>query len=132
LTIEAFVNRPNALFNEVEWIGQQVIMEGTDIKRALGRNIKYFRFHKQITQASLAEKADISITFLSNIERGLKYPKAQILAQIASGLEVGVWELFKDEVTPVDSKELLDRLTSDLKSRVIEAMDEVIGQYRGD
>ena len=106
-------------------------MEGTDIKRALGRNIKYFRFHKQITQASLAEKADISITFLSNIERGLKYPKAQILAQIAGGLGVGVWELFKDEVTPIDSKEVVDRLTSDMKSRVIEAMDEVIGQYRG-
>jgi len=107
-------------------------MKGADIKKALGQNIKYFRFHKQITQAVLAEKADISITFLSNIERGLKYPKAQILAQIASGLEVGVWELFKDEVTPVESKELVGRLTNDMRSRVIEAMDEVIGQYRGE
>jgi len=106
-------------------------MDGTDIKKALGQNIKYFRFHKQITQAALAEKADISITFLSNIERGLKYPKAQIIAQIANGLEVGVWELFKDEITPVDSKELVDRLTSDMRSRVINAMDEVIDQYRG-
>jgi transcriptional regulator with XRE-family HTH domain len=106
-------------------------MEGTDIKRALGQNIKHFRFHRQMSQAVLAEKADISITFLSNIERGLKYPKAQIIAQIAGSLGVGVWELFKDEVTPADSKELVDRLTNDLKSRVIEAMDEVIGQYRG-
>jgi len=107
-------------------------MEGADIKKALGRNIKYLRFHKQITQAVLAEKADISITFISNIERGLKYPKAQILAQIASGLGVGVWELFKDEVTPNDSKELVGRLTSDMRSRVIEAMDEVISQYQGE
>lgn len=106
-------------------------MKGIDIKRALGRNIKYYRFHKQITQLDLAEKADISITYLSNIERGLKYPKPQILAQIAVGLGVGVWELFMDEVTPVDSKDLVDRLTSDMRSRVIEAMDEVIGQYSG-
>jgi hypothetical protein len=54
------------------------------------------------------------------------------LAQIASGLDVEVWELFKDEVTPVDSKDLVGRLTSDIRSRVIEAMDEVIGQYRGE
>jgi transcriptional regulator with XRE-family HTH domain len=107
-------------------------MDGVDIKKSLGRNIKHFRFHKQITQADLAEKANISITFISNIERGLKYPKAQVLAQIASGLGVRVWELFKDEVTPVDSKELVGRLTSDMRTRVIKAMDEVIGQYRGE
>jgi transcriptional regulator with XRE-family HTH domain len=105
-------------------------MEGTDIKKALGQNIKYFRSHRQISQATLAEKAEISITFLSNIERGLKYPKAQILAQIADGLEVGVWELFQDGVVPDDSKEMVNRLTKDMKSRVIDAMDEVIGQYR--
>ena len=106
-------------------------MDGTGIKKALGQNIKHFRFHRQISQASLAEKADISITFLSNIERGLKYPKAQIIAQIADALEVKVWELFKDEITPDDSKELVNRLTSDMRLKVIEAMDEVIGQYQG-
>jgi transcriptional regulator with XRE-family HTH domain len=106
-------------------------MIGENIKKVLGRNIKCFRFHRQLSQADLAEKAEISITFLSNIERGLKYPKAQVLGQIARGLNVEVWELFKNDISPDESKEWLTRLTSDMKTQVIKAMDEVIVQYGG-
>jgi transcriptional regulator with XRE-family HTH domain len=106
-------------------------MIGQDIKKALGRNIKYFRFHRQLSQAELAEKAGISITFLSNIERGLKYPKAQVLGQLALGLNVEVWELFKSEISPDESKDWVNRLTQDMKTRVIQTMDEVIVQYGG-
>jgi transcriptional regulator with XRE-family HTH domain len=105
-------------------------MLGQDIKTTLGRNIKYFRFHRQLSQAALAEKASISITFLSNIERGLKYPKAQILGQIAEGLNVEVWELFKSGVSPDDNKAVIERLTNDVKARVDKAMDEVFKQYQ--
>jgi transcriptional regulator with XRE-family HTH domain len=106
-------------------------MTGQNIKKALGRNIKHFRFHRQLSQADLAEKADISITFLSNIERGLKYPKAQVLGQIAIGLNVEVWELFKSDISPEESRDWVNRLTSDMKTRVIQAMDEVFVQYGG-
>jgi transcriptional regulator with XRE-family HTH domain len=106
-------------------------MIGQDIKKALGQNIKYFRFHRQLSQADLAEKAEISITFLSNIERGLKYPKAQVLGQIARGLNVDVWELFKSDISPDESRDWVNRLTSDMKTRVIQTMDEVIVQYGG-
>lgn len=41
-------------------------MDGKDIKVIFGKNIKFNRFHKGYSQADLAEKADISITFLSN------------------------------------------------------------------
>jgi transcriptional regulator with XRE-family HTH domain len=79
----------------------------------------------------LAEKAEISITFVSNIERGLKYPKAQVLGQIAIGLTVKVWELFKSDSAPEESRDWVNRLTSYMKTQVIQAMDEVIVQYRG-
>ena len=107
-------------------------MIGNDIKKALGQNIKHFRFHRQFSQAELAERAGISITFLSNIERGLKYPKAQVLGQIALGLNVEVWQLFKSEISPEASKEWVNRLTSDMKTRIIQTMDEVITQYGGE
>jgi transcriptional regulator with XRE-family HTH domain len=105
---------------------------GRDIKKALGQNIKHFRFHRQFSQAELAEKADISITFLSNIERGLKYPKAQVLGQIALSLNVEVWQLFQSEISPEQSKEWVSRLASDMKTRVIQTMDTVITQYGGE
>ena len=101
-------------------------MDGQEIKTALGKNIKLVRNHRQYSQALLAEKADISITFLSNIERGLKFPKPAVLAQIAESLGVEIHELFKTNSTPNvapivvrnDNKKLLDRLSKVMTRKV--------------
>jgi transcriptional regulator with XRE-family HTH domain len=44
-------------------------------------------------KAVLAEKAGISVIFLSSIERGTKYPKAETVAKLAKVLEVEIFEL---------------------------------------
>ena len=107
-------------------------MGGQEIKTALGKNIKFLRFHRQYSQADLAEKADISITFLSNIERGLKFPKPDILSQIAESLEVEVFELFKSDIVPNDDcKETMNRFSKDISKKVNQAMKEVFKQYLG-
>jgi transcriptional regulator with XRE-family HTH domain len=102
---------------------------GSAIKKALGQNIKEFRSQRGFSQMVLAEKADISITFLSNIERGLKYPTAQVLGQIAAGLGVEVWQLYKGEATVDDSKDIVTLLSADLKEKVNEAMDTIFKKY---
>jgi transcriptional regulator with XRE-family HTH domain len=104
-------------------------MSGQEIKAALGKNIKFLRFRRQYSQADLAEKANISITFLSNIERGLKYPKPDILSQIAESLEVKVHELFKSDIVPDDRKELITHLSEDISQKVNQAMEGVFKQY---
>ena len=106
-------------------------MGGQEIKKTLGKNIKFFRFHRQYSQAELAEKADISITFLSNIERGLKFPKPDILSQIAKGLEVEVFELFKTDIVPINEKEIINRFSKDVYKKVNQAMKDVFKQYLG-
>jgi len=104
-------------------------MNGQKIKTILGKNIKFLRYRREYSQADLAEKANISITFLSNIERGLKYPKPDILSNIADSLEVNVHELFKTEIIPDDNKELINQLTEDMIQKVNQAMEKVITQY---
>jgi len=106
-------------------------MGGQEIKTTLGKNIKFLRLRRQYSQADLAEKVDISITFLSNIERGLKFPKPAILSQIADGLGVDVYELFKTDVAPGGDKELISRLSEDMAQRVNQAMEGVFRQYLG-
>jgi transcriptional regulator with XRE-family HTH domain len=106
-------------------------MEIQEIKDILGRNIKYFRFHKQISQAALAEKADISVTFLSNIERGKMFPKVETLSRITQSLEVEVHELFRADLVPEDNKEMINRLSEDITKNVNLAMAEVFKQYLG-
>ena len=104
-------------------------MGGQEIKKTLGKNIKFYRFRRHYSQADLAEKADISITFLSNIERGLKYPKPDILYQIAEGLEVKVYELFKPDLVPDDNKAQMLGLSEDITKKVTQALKDVFKQY---
>jgi transcriptional regulator with XRE-family HTH domain len=106
-------------------------METQEIKNILGRNIKYFRFHRQLSQSELAEKADISITFLSNIERGKMFPKVETLSRLTKSLNVSVFELFKDDLVPKDDKEMMNRLSEDMAKNVNLAMAEVFKQYLG-
>ena len=109
-------------------------MKGHEIKAILGKNIKFIRNQRMYSQALLAEKAEISITFLSTIERGLKYPKPTVLAQIADSLGVDVHELFKSDstlnITPMtignDSKKMLDRLSKMITRKVNIAVNKAI------
>jgi len=104
-------------------------MGGQEIKTALGKNIKFLRFHRNYSQADLAERADISIMYLSNIERGLKFPKPAILSQIAEGLGVNVYELFKTDIVPDDNRELVNRISQDVTQKVNQALEGVFRQY---
>jgi transcriptional regulator with XRE-family HTH domain len=109
-------------------------MDGQEIKSTLGRNIKLVRNERLYSQELLAEKANISITFLSNIERGLKYPKPAVLSQIARSLGVEVHELFKTKskpnVAPIvvhnDSKKMLDRLSKTMTRKVNNAVNNAM------
>jgi transcriptional regulator with XRE-family HTH domain len=109
-------------------------MDGQEIKATLGKNIKFVRTSRNYSQALLAEKADISITFLSNIERGLKYPKPAVLSQIAENLEVEVYELFKTKSQPTiaptvvrnDNKKLITRLSKVMTMKVNKAVNKAM------
>ena len=112
-------------------------MGGQEIKAALGQNIKNLRAHRHYSQAVLAEKADISIIYLSSIERGKKFPKPTILGQIAEGLDVEIYELFKADqvsnpapaVTAEHSKKLINRISKDITQKVMQAMETGFRKY---
>jgi transcriptional regulator with XRE-family HTH domain len=91
-------------------------MTGIDLRLTLGRNIKFFRRLRSLSQMELAEKADISIAFLSNIERGNKWPYPDTLVNLAKALEVEVCELFQDgkAASAEPEKKLLTKFLDDL------------------
>jgi transcriptional regulator with XRE-family HTH domain len=106
-------------------------MDGQAIKATLGRNIKVLRSRKGFTQAVLAEKSDISIIFLSSVERGTKYPMPDILGRIAKALDVEVFELFKGDLVPSDSRELIVRISEDITDKLNSALNDAFKQYLG-
>ncbi|MDR0598634.1 MAG: helix-turn-helix domain-containing protein [Treponema sp.] len=106
-------------------------MDGQAIKDTLGKNIKIVRARRGLSQADLAEKADISIPFLSNIERGIKYPQPEMLSKITNALGVEVNELFTADPGAGEAGELLNHLTEDIFKNVNLAMSEVFKRYLG-
>jgi len=61
---------------------------------ALGKRIKALRRLKRMTQQKLAEQLDLSPSLLSNIERGVKKPKAELLEKMAATLNIPKEEFF--------------------------------------
>ena len=97
-------------------------MSGQEIKTTLGMNIKLHRSHRQFSQALLAEKAGISIAYLSKIERGIKYPKPEVLSQIAEGLEIDAYDLFKPHFEPKPASGLANDERKKLVKRISKVM----------
>ena len=101
------------------------MINGQGLRILLGKRIQFHRKQRQLSQAALAEKADLSIAFLSQIERGLKYPTSETLSRIANTLEVEVGELFQADETPAEHRHLLTRFKND----ILKSVETVYASY---
>src|SRR3954453_3438284 len=71
--------------------------------RTLGEYIKAQRQMNQLTQRELARLADLSDTYMSQLERGLHEPSIRVLRSLANSLAIKPNELIMDAVgLPVD------------------------------
>jgi len=61
---------------------------------AIGEFIREQREQAQVSMRQLARLAGVSNPYLSQIERGLRKPSAEILAQIAKGLRISAEQLY--------------------------------------
>jgi transcriptional regulator with XRE-family HTH domain len=59
-----------------------------DLPRDIGEFIRDLRRNARISLRQLADQAGVSNPYLSQIERGLRKPSAEVLQQIASALRV--------------------------------------------
>ena len=67
-----------------------------ELYKVIGSNIKFFREKTGITQAQLAEKVQISISYLSKLEAAgcSKSLSIFVLNQIANALDTDITEFF--------------------------------------
>ncbi len=80
------------------------------IRLILGLKIKQLRLEKNLSLNDLAEKSSLSVSYLNEIEKGKKYPKAEKIAQLAEALGVSYDNLvslkLSKNLTPI--QELID------------------------
>ena len=68
-------------------------------KLTMGDRIREARKNSKLTQEQLAERLDLSVEFISNIERGLKLPSLQVFTKMIEVLNVSADYLLRDSVS---------------------------------
>ena len=61
-----------------------------DLRAALGHRVKNLRERLGLSQARLAERADLDTTYISGIERGRRNPGLNTLGRLARALNVSL------------------------------------------
>ena len=79
-------------------------MQKSTFIKSVGRRIAQARTDKGYSQAMLAEKANISVSHLSNIERGRKSLSAEVLLRIAEALQVSADSILFTDIPQVHKK----------------------------
>lgn len=67
-----------------------------EINLIVGKNVRYYRTLRGLTRAQLAQMANISVSFVGNIETGARPMSIMTLRKIANALEVPTnWLVFE-------------------------------------
>src|SRR6476659_2144021 len=92
----------------------------------IGRFIRTQREAAQVSVRQLAEKAGVSNPYLSQIERGLRKPSADVLSQIAKALRVSAEVLYirAGILEPSETSEVRDAIITD--SAITERQKQVL------
>ncbi|MCL2094111.1 MAG: helix-turn-helix transcriptional regulator [Treponema sp.] len=99
----------------------------TNIRDILAYNLKQNRKKCGISQAKLAEKANITTQYIAMIEVSRKFPSPEMLDRIAKALNIESYELFMVQTSPENAMERLhDTLVSNLEQVVSDAVEKAI------
>ncbi len=105
-------------------------MTDNSIRQTLAQNIKKFRETRNISQADLAFEAGISIPFLSDIERGNKWPSAETISKIAQALKIKPFQLFVPNLNQTEeNKALIENIINEISVAQNEAIKSVCKKY---
>ncbi|MBI1824536.1 MAG: helix-turn-helix transcriptional regulator [Nitrospirae bacterium] len=109
-----------------------------EIDKQLGVRIKQIRKSVKLTQGKLAESVNLSVEYISRLERGVSEPSFKTLQMLAEALNVTLKDLldFRGPVTFKDKKQeakqkakLIEAISTELKGmepRELSAVYQVI------
>jgi len=97
------------------------------IRDILANNLKENRKKCGLSQAKLAEKANITTQYIAMIEVSRKFPTPEMLDRLAKALEIETYQLFIVKPSPEDAMERLhDTLVGNIERVVGEAVEKAI------
>lgn len=98
-----------------EKLGTKVSTKASDVASDIGSFIRSQRETAQVSMRQLAERSGVSNPYLSQVERGLRKPSADVLAQIAKALRVSAEVLYVRAgiLEPSEASQVRDAIVTD-------------------
>ena len=105
-------------------------MTESEFRTIVRTNIRRFRDYRKWTQAEFAEKLNISVNFLSDIENGKKWISPASIVKFASVLNIEPFELFKPpEIPPPAVSAILTRYNEEVQEAISSSIRQVYNYY---
>jgi transcriptional regulator with XRE-family HTH domain len=90
-------------------------MTERELLKIFGTNVKIYRIRSKWSQADMAEKIDISINFLSDIETGKKWASPVTMVKFATAFNIETYELLKPlDLVPDNYNNVIEKYTEDI------------------
>lgn len=90
----------------------------------IGRKIKEQRKYKGLTQAQLAEEANIAVSYLSGIEREEKIASLKVMLAIANKLNLSLDFMLLNDIENIDEDAKIDSYMKEFKFMIKRIEDE--------
>ena len=99
-----------------EKLSAKVSTAASDMASDIGSFIRSQRENAQVSVRQLAERSGVSNPYLSQVERGLRKPSADVLNQIAKALRVSAEVLYVRAgiLEPSDKSQVRDAIITDM------------------
>lgn len=100
-------------------------------KLTMGDRIKEVRKKRRLTQEQLAEQVDVTVEYISQLERGLSTPSMQVFIKLLETLDASADYLLRDMVStnnPYGDKQIAARLER-LAPKQRQALMAIIDAY---
>ena len=103
----------------------------TQIQSLLASNLKDARTKLGLSQAALAERCNISTSFVGEMEIGRKFPSPKNLQGLADALGLKPYQLFFDhsDWKDFDRFHTLSQFSSTLKTRLTQEVDQITSKF---
>ncbi len=100
------------------------------IRHIFIQNLKYYRKQAGLTQEKLAEKIEMSTSYIGDMEARERFPSAETIDKIADALGIPVSMLFNERGSPEATQNTFIKtygttLQEELSNRILKEIEEV-------
>lgn len=99
------------------------------LRKIFTENLKFYRKEFGFSQQQLAEKCDIATNYLSEIERGQKFPSVDMIEKISAVLNIPAYLLFLEGKNITDTELLLQKRNKEFSEKLLLTVSEILKEY---